>query len=110
MVVDPHAAEAQGFGDAQRTPDVAGPHRGSEAVAGRVGPGDRLLLVGEALHGYHRTEDLTLDHLVVLLQARDYRGLQKEAGPVGLAAPGHDLGALRAALEEALDALALALG
>src|SRR5436309_2988514 len=45
VVVDPHAAEAQRFGYAQRTSDIAGPHRGGQAVARRVGPGDRLLLV-----------------------------------------------------------------
>ena len=73
VVVDPHAAEAQRLGDAQRAADVARPHRGGEAVAGRVGPRDRLLLVAEALHGDDRAEDLALDHLVVLLAGRPRR-------------------------------------
>ena len=71
--------------DAQRAADVARPHRGGQAVAGGVGPLDRLLLVGEALHGDHRAEDLALDHLVVLPQAGDDRRLQEEARPLGRA-------------------------
>ena len=67
-------------------------------------------LVGEALHGDDRAEDLVLDHLVVLLQAGDDGRLEEEAGQVGLAAAGDDLGVAGAALEEALDALALARG
>src|SRR6201999_4295041 len=55
-----------------------------------------------------RAEDLALDHLVVLLEPGDDRRLQVEARPVGLLAAGDDLGALRPALEVALDALALA--
>src|SRR3954470_22566702 len=39
VVVDPHAAEPQPVGDAQRAADVARPHRGREAVGGAVGPG-----------------------------------------------------------------------
>jgi hypothetical protein len=49
-----------------------------------------------------------LDHLVVLLQAGDDRRLEEEAGQVGFLAAGDDLGVRRRALEEALDALALA--
>ena len=67
-------------------------------------------LVGEALHGDHRPEDLALDHLVVLLQAGDDGRLEEEAGAVGLVPAGHDLGVRGAALEKALDALALARG
>ena len=67
-------------------------------------------LVVERLHGDHRAEDLVLDHLVVLLEARDDRRLEEEAGQVGLLAAGDDLGAVGLALEEALDALALARG
>ncbi len=50
-----------------------------------------------------------LDHLVVLLEAGDDGRLEEEAGQVGLGAAGDDLGAVRLALEEALDPLALAL-
>src|SRR6185437_13330145 len=82
VVVDPHAAEAQRARDAQRAPDVARPDRRREPVARAVGPCDRLLLVGEALHGDHRAEDLALDHLVVLLEPRDDRRLQIEPRPV----------------------------
>ena len=65
-------------------------------------------LVGELLHGDHRAEDLALDHLVVLLQARDDGRLEEEARTVGLLAAGDDLSAVGAALQEALDAFALA--
>ena len=70
---------------------------------------DRLVLVGELLDGDDRPEDLALDHLVVLAQVRDDGRLEEEAGEVGLLAAGDDLGVRRPALEEALDALALAL-
>ncbi len=71
-------------GDAHRAADVAGPDRGGEAVAGAVGPLDRLRLVGERLHGDHRAEDLLLDHLVALLEAGDDGRLEEVAGQVGL--------------------------
>src|SRR5436190_5294131 len=108
VVVDPNAAEAQGLGDAQGAADVARPDRGREAVLDAVGPVDRLLLVAERLHRDDRAEDLALDHLVVLIEAGDDGRLQEEAGRVGLVAARDDLRVGRLALEEALDALALA--
>ncbi len=50
-----------------------------------------MRLIGEALHGDHRTEDLSLDHLVLLLEAGHHRGLEEEPGELGLAVAGHDL-------------------
>ena len=50
----------------------------------------------------------SLDHLVVLAEAGDDGRLEEEAGPIGPAAAGDDLGVRRPALEEALHALALA--
>src|SRR5215211_3811778 len=44
VVVDPHAAEAQGVGDPVGAGDVAGPDRGREAVPRPVGPGDSVPL------------------------------------------------------------------
>src|SRR4051812_25901447 len=108
VVVDPHAAEAQGGADAQGPADVAGPDRAGQAVGRPVGPRDGLVLVAERLDGDDRAEDLALDHLVVLLEAGDHGRLEVEAGQVGLAAAGHDLRVAGLALEEALDALALA--
>ena len=67
-------------------------------------------LVAERLHRDHRAEDLALDHLVVLPEAGDDRRLEEEAGEVRLLAAGDDLGVVGLALEEALDALALARG
>src|SRR4051812_14887847 len=108
VVVDPHGPEPQRVGDAQGAAHVARPHGRREAVRRPVAPGDRLVLVGELLDGDDRAEDLALDHLVVLLEVGDDGRLEEEAGQVGLAAPGHDLRVRRRALEEALDALALA--
>src|SRR4051795_1256920 len=108
VVVDPHGPEPQRVGDAQGAPDVARPHRRREAVRRAVAPGDRLVLVGELLDGDDRPEDLALDHLVVLLEVGDDGRLEEEAGQVGLVAARHDLRVRRRALEEALDALALA--
>ena len=65
-------------------------------------------LVAEALHGDHRTEDLALDQLVVLLQSREHRRLEEEPGPRWRDAAGHDLGVPRGSLEQPFDARALA--
>ena len=42
--VDPHAAEVQVLGHAQRAADVAGPHARGQAVLDAVGPGQSLRL------------------------------------------------------------------
>ena len=69
------------------------------------------LLVGERLDGDDRAEDLALDHLVVLLAGRRRRSARgRSPGRSGSLAAGDDLGVLGRALEEALDALALARG
>src|SRR5438132_265283 len=70
----------------------------------------QLLRVAEARHRDHRPEYLPLDHLVVLLEARDYGRFEVEAGSAGLAATRDDLRALWPASEKALDAVELALG
>ena len=73
VVVDPDGAELQLAGGAQRTADVARPHRGGEAVAHAVRPLDRLRVVGELLHRHDRAEHLVLDDLVVLRDVGDDR-------------------------------------
>src|ERR1019366_2092504 len=89
----------------QRAPHIARPDGGGQPVGRAIAPGDRLRLIAEALDGDHRTEDLALDQLVFLVQARDDRRLQEEAGSVRLASAGHQLGALRAPLGPAFPAL-----
>ena len=54
----------------QRAADVAGEDRGREPVRDVVRPRDRLVVVGEALHGDDRAEDLALDDLVGLARRR----------------------------------------
>src|SRR6201995_6209842 len=65
--VDPHRAEVQALGHPHGPAVVLGPYARGQAVLDAVGPADRLVLVGEPLHGDDRAEDLVLDHLVVLL-------------------------------------------
>src|SRR2546430_8189413 len=77
--VDPDAAEVQPAGPPHRPAVVAGPHRGGHAVLDSVGPAHRLVLLGEALHGDDRAEDLLLDRLVVLPETGDDRGGGEEA-------------------------------
>ena len=60
-------AELQPARHPHRAADVAGPHARGEAVVDPVGPGERLILVAEPLHGHDGPEDLALDDLVVLL-------------------------------------------
>ena len=63
-------------------PDVARPHARGEAVVDVVGPRERLVLVGEALHGDDRPEHLALHDLAVLRGVHDDRRLVEEAGAV----------------------------
>ena len=46
--------------DTRRRADVLGPHRRRQAVVHAVGPAEGLLLIGEALYGDDRAEDLLL--------------------------------------------------
>ena len=79
VVVQPHAAVLELADSAQAAPGALGPDRGGEAVLDVVRPGDRLVVVGEPLHGDDRAEDLLLDDLRALLGAGDDRGLDEEA-------------------------------
>src|SRR5262245_57525851 len=54
VCVDPDAAEVETVRHPHRPAMVACPHRGCEAVLHAIRPPDRLLLVGEALHGDDR--------------------------------------------------------
>src|ERR1700737_2786141 len=103
MGVDPDRPEVQPLGHPHRPAVVLGPYARGEAVLDAVGPLDRLVLVGEALHRDHRPEDLLLDHLVLLLQPIDHGGLVEVAPVADLVAAGHDLGVLGRALDKALD-------
>ena len=108
--VDPHRAEVQALGHAGGAAEVPRPHRRREPVLHAVGPLQRLRLVAELLDGDDRTEDLVLDHLVVLLEVGDDRRLEPVPAVVRrhVAARG-DARVRRRALDEALDALALDL-
>ena len=82
MVVHPHRAELERSRHAHRATDVARPDARGEAVVDVVRPRERLVLVGDALHGDHRAEDLALDDLAVLRGVHDDRRLVEEAGAV----------------------------
>src|SRR2546421_4005346 len=110
VVVDPHAAESKRVRDPHGAADVAGPHRSGEAIWRAVRPRDRLIFVRERLDGDDRSEDLALDHLVVLTEACHHSWLEKEPWPVGLAAAGDELGVTRPSLQKSLDPIALAGG
>src|SRR4051812_33046267 len=56
--VDPHAAEVEAPGHAHGPAVVLGEDAGREPVLHAVRPGHGLVLVGEALHAYHRAEHL----------------------------------------------------
>ena len=95
--------------DAQRPADVARPDRGGETVRTSFAQAIACVLVGEALHGDDRPEDLTLDHLVVLARGRRRPSARdEEARGRSGAPPPVTTSPRRRALEEALDALALA--
>src|SRR3954447_12525834 len=77
--VDPDHAEVEVATHPQCAAVVAGPDAGRQAVLHPVGPAQRLTLVGEPLHGDDRSEDLGLDLLVILAQARHDGGLVEVA-------------------------------
>src|SRR5271155_5569421 len=62
--VDPDRAEVEALGHPHGAPVVLGPDAGGEPVLDAVCPANGLVLVGEALDGNDRAEDLVLDHLV----------------------------------------------
>ena len=72
-------------------------------------PGVSALRVAGLVHGDDGPEDLPLYQLIVLGDAGDDGGLEEEPGPLRLDAAGDELGARRTALEQPLDASALAL-
>src|SRR3954462_13024185 len=77
--VDPHGAEVELLGHPHRAGVVLGPDARGQAVLDAVRPAQCLRLVAELLHGDHRTEDLVLDLLVVLLETGQLRGLVEVA-------------------------------
>ena len=94
-------------GHPHRPAVVLRPHRGRQAVLDAVGPADRLVLVGEALDGDDRAEDLVLAHLVVLLQAADDGRLPEVAALALPRAAGQHVGVVGQPAEHAADALEL---
>ena len=108
VVVDPDGAELELPRRVQRPADVTRPDGGREPVVDVVRPRDRLVVVGEPLHGHDRAEDLALHDLVLLADVGDHRRLDEEATRAVRLAAGKDLRALRA-LEEAEDAVLLVL-
>src|SRR5262249_46489514 len=108
VVVDPDGAELELARRVQRPADVARPDRSGQAVIDAVRPGERLVVVGEALDGHDRLEDLTLDDLVLLADIRNHRRLDEEATVAVRHAPSEHVRALRA-VEEAEHALLLRL-
>jgi tetratricopeptide (TPR) repeat protein len=98
--VDPHRAEVQAAGHPHRATVVLGPDAGGQTVLDAVRPANRLVLVGEPLHGDDRAEDLVLDHLVVLLEA-GHDGRLEEETAVALPVPaGLDGGVRRDPVQE----------
>ncbi len=84
-----------------------------QAEADVVRPGDRLVLVAEALDGHDRAEDLVLDDLALLVGAGDDGRLEVGARPVRPVAADDDLGTAGAAvgpLDHPLDLVGLGLG
>src|ERR1035438_2768319 len=76
--VDPDAPEVEPLGHAHRATVVARPDRRGQPELDLIGPGHRLLLIGEALHRDDRAEHLLLDDLVGLLDPGDHGGLIEE--------------------------------
>src|SRR6266536_2261086 len=106
VVVDPDRPELELARGVERTADVARPDRGGEPVVDVVRPRDRLVVIGEALNGHDRAEDLPLDDLVLLTDLRDDRRVDEEAAGAVRPPAGEHLRTLRA-IEEPEHALLL---
>src|SRR6266508_4532753 len=110
VVVDPDGPELELPGRVQCATDVARPDRGREAVTDVVRPGDRLIVVVEALHAHDRAEDLALDDLGVLADVGDDGRLHEEAAVAVRVAAREDRGLrVLCPLQEAEHALLLVL-
>jgi hypothetical protein len=79
VIVDPDGAVAESFGGAERTLDVLRPDRCGQAVGHAVRPAKPFFLVSETLDGNDRAENLVLDDLGILRDARDDRRTVEEA-------------------------------
>src|SRR5919106_1993151 len=110
VVVDPDRAELELARGVERPADVARPDRCREAVVDVVRPGNRLVVVGEALHGHDRPEHLFLHELVGLVDVDDHGRLDEEATvAVRVAARENPSLRARGPLEKAEDAVLLRL-
>src|SRR6266550_5183109 len=106
VVVDPDRPELELARRVQRAADVARPDGRRQAVGNVVRPRERLVVVGKALDGDDRPEDLLLDDLVLLADLRDHGRLDEEPAVAVRATAGQDFRALRA-VEESEHALLL---
>ena len=86
---------------------ITRPHAGGEAELDVVGPPNRLVLIGEALDGDHRAEDLVLDRLIVLLHAGDDRRLVEEPTGTLAVTAGEQPGVVGQPVDHAADPLEL---
>src|SRR6188768_435224 len=110
VLIDPDGPELQLAGDAHRLADRAREHRAREPELHVVRPLHRLVLVGEALDGDDRPEDLVLDDLGALVGVRDDRRLEVGAGAVGAGAAEDELGLrLEGPVDHALHLVGLGL-
>jgi hypothetical protein len=109
MAVDPDLAEVQRPADPVRPRGALGPDRRGEPVHA-VAQGDCLVLAAEFLNRDDGAEDLVLDHLVALLQARhDRGGKEVPAMPPVRSSAGPDGGSRRQPVDIALHPGQLAL-
>src|SRR5215218_1322204 len=72
-LVDVHLAELEGVGGPHGGAQVLGEQIGGEAVVGRVGPADHLVLVVEGQDRQDRAEHLPLDDLHLVADAGEHR-------------------------------------
>src|SRR4029077_11202781 len=102
-------AEVEPAGGGEGAADVLAENGSGQSVGYAVCHRDRVVVGGERLHGHDRAEDLALDDIVVLLDARDDRRLDEESAVAKRAAAGDDGRPGGQPLEEAENALALCL-
>src|SRR5579884_468777 len=89
MIIDPDRAELQASGGLEGAIHVCRPDGCGKSVLNIVGVSQCLVVVGESLDGYHWSEYLSLDDLIMLTDVPDHAGLIEEALAASRRPAGH---------------------
>ena len=105
--VNPDRTEVELLREAHGATVVLGPHRRRKSVLDTVGARECFCFILELLHRNDGSEDLVLNHPVVLLESRNNRGLDEEAFRTLALSTGFDGRVVREVSKDSHDAIKL---